>query len=345
MTRGAQRFPLGRLGLATAAGLARGGPPVGPVLQSWGGDTSNAAAPAPLQGEAPRPTSAPGAGCRPCHSLSLRHRRRLPSTAVGHAPGEDPVHHGPPEALERPAWRRRPPPSPRWRPPFHLLPRPCPHAPLHPGRLPEGESPQSVPRAEGRDSGEARRETRHGLSVDDPRERRRARTPDRGELRGRHQKIASSARRTCRNMARRCFTVGDLVRLVKRSPMDDEDHYMALLSEREDINSSETPSNLTIRQHAWRMGRANAFSKDHIYLASIGPVLRLLSFCGTPSRFASTLGAPTADQRQRLTQAVGAAHPRHGSRCNRPHLDHGQTLELSRATAVCLAIDTKSPTR
>jgi hypothetical protein len=52
-------------------------------------------------------------------------------------------------------------------------------------------------------------------------------------------------------------------------------------------------------------------------------------------------GAPTADQRQRLTQAVGAAHPRHGSRVNRPHLDHGRTLELSRATAFCLVVDAK----
>jgi hypothetical protein len=41
---------------------------------------------------------------------------------------------------------------------------------------------------------------------------------------------------------------------------------------------------------------------------------------------------------------VGAAHPRHGSGFNRPHLDYGRTLELSRATAVCLAINTKSPT-
>ena len=87
------------------------------------------------------------------------------------------------------------------------------------------------------------------------------------------------------------------------------------------------------------------FERPYIPGASLGLVLCLLSFCGTPSRFASTFGAPTADQRQRLTQAVGAAHPRHGSRCNRPHLDHGRTLELSRATTVCLVIDTKSPTR
>src|SRR5688572_12942811 len=106
-------------------------------------------------------------------------------------------------------------------------------------------------------------------------------------------------------------------------------------------------NNVTIRQHARRMGRkVNAFSKGPpIPGASLGLVLRLLSFCDTPSRFASTLGAPTADQRQRLTQAVGAAHSRHGSRFNRPHLDHGRTLELSRATTVCLAIDTKSPPR
>ena len=87
------------------------------------------------------------------------------------------------------------------------------------------------------------------------------------------------------------------------------------------------------------------FERPRIPGASLGLVLRLLSFCGTPSRFASTLGTPPAYQRQRLTQAVEAAHPRRGSRCNRPPLDHGRTLELSRATPVCLAIDTKSPTR
>jgi general secretion pathway protein A len=67
VTRGAQRFPLGRLGLATAAGLGL----VAGLL--WVASFSpgprairhNAAAPVPLQGEAPRPTSAPGLGGPP----------------------------------------------------------------------------------------------------------------------------------------------------------------------------------------------------------------------------------------------------------------------------------------
>ena len=192
VTRGRTAVPPGAAGPGhRGRPRARGGPPVGRRPSALGrGRHATAAAPAALQGEAPRPTSAPGSGCRPCHSLSLRHRRRLPSTAVGHAPGEDPVHHGPPAALERPGLETPSatltPLAPAVPPPAPTLP---PHAPLHPPAVsPRGESPQSVPRAEGRDSGEARRETRHGLSVDDPRERRRARTPDRGELRGRHQK-------------------------------------------------------------------------------------------------------------------------------------------------------------
>ena len=192
VTRGAQRFPLGRLGLATAAGLGL----VAGLL--W--VASFSAGPQPThrspatrahpQREAPRPTSAPVLGVPPLQQPEpAAPAASPPSTAVGHDPGEDPVRHGPPEALERPGLET---PSATLTPLGARRPTSCRHpAPTRrstPVRLPEGESPQSVPRAAGRDSGEARREKRHGLSVDDPRERRRARTPDRGELRGWHQK-------------------------------------------------------------------------------------------------------------------------------------------------------------
>ena len=51
----------------------------------------------------------------------------------------------------------------------------------------------------------------------------------------------------------------------------------------------------------------------------------------------NTPGLPQRQWRRSESRGAGSA--------NRPHLDHGRTLELSRATAVCLAIDTKSPTR
>ena len=38
-----------------------------------------------------------------------------------------------------------------------------------------------------------------------------------------------------------------------------------------------------------------------------------------------------------------AAHTRHGGGFNGPHLDYGRPLELSRATAICLVVDAKSP--
>ncbi len=78
----------------------------------------------------------------------------------------------------------------------------------------------------------------------------------------------------------------------------------------------------TIRQHARRMGRkVQAFSKDHTYLEYHLALSFAYDHFMIPHRGL-----------------------RHGSRCNRPPLDHGRTLELSCATAVCLAIDTKSPT-
>ena len=105
VTRGAQRFPLGRLGLATAAGLGLVAGLLWVASFSPGPRATrhNAAAPAPLQGEAPRPTSAPGLGVPPLPQPEpAAPAASPPSTAVGHAPGEDPVHHGPPAALERP---------------------------------------------------------------------------------------------------------------------------------------------------------------------------------------------------------------------------------------------------
>jgi general secretion pathway protein A len=103
VTRGAKPFPLGRLGLATAAGLGLVAGLLWVAPFSPGPQTTrrSAAARAHLQSEAPRPTSAP--------VLVAPHLPQPepaapaaspPSTAVGHDPGEDPVRLGPQEALE-----------------------------------------------------------------------------------------------------------------------------------------------------------------------------------------------------------------------------------------------------
>ena len=104
-TRDAKPFPLGQLGLATAAGLGLVAGLLWIVSFSAGPQATHRgpATHAHPQREAPRLTSAP--------VLGMPHLQQPepaapavspPSTAVGHDPGEDPVRHGPPEALERP---------------------------------------------------------------------------------------------------------------------------------------------------------------------------------------------------------------------------------------------------
>ena len=144
VTRGAQRFPLERLGLATAAGLGLVAGLLWVASFSPGPRATrhNAAAPAPLQARRRGPRAPPGSGCRPCHSLSLRHRRRLPPARRSDTlQARTPSTTGHRRRWSARAWRRRPPPSSRWRPPSHLLPRPCPHVPLHPRPPPRRGKP------------------------------------------------------------------------------------------------------------------------------------------------------------------------------------------------------------
>ena len=101
---------------------------------------------------------------------------------------------------------------------------------------------------------------------------------------------------------------------------------MALLSEREDINSSETPSNLTIRQHAWRMGPCECvFERPYIPGHQLALSFAYYHFVVPHRGLRQRLAHPLPTKGSGSLKRWGAAHPRHGSRCNRPHLDHGQT--------------------
>jgi general secretion pathway protein A len=139
VTRGSKPVPLGRLGLATAAGLVL----VAGLL--WvtffsAGPQAIRSSPAPRahsQGEAPQPTSVPVPVAPRLQEPEPPPVASTPGDAVGHDPGEEHVRLGPPESLERQRLETPPatlpPPAPVVPPPAATPPpRATPSPPASP---------------------------------------------------------------------------------------------------------------------------------------------------------------------------------------------------------------------
>jgi hypothetical protein len=84
--------------------------------------------------------------------------------------------------------------------------------------------------------------------------------------------------------------------------------------------------NLTVRQHARRLGRkVNAFSKEPDYLAHPRTLAFAYDhFVVSPPQFTATSAPYPPDQRTaRVAEAMDASDPRYGSWSDRPCVDHG----------------------